>query len=413
MPWNDPGPNGKKNDPWGKKDQGPPDLDKFFSDLVKKLRGFFLKNNNNGSSKQPTTAQSSGFLLGIIAFILIVLWFMSGLFIVNPAEEAVVLRFGQFSQVLQPGLHWIARFIDTKYLVDVQKIYSFSLEGDFLTKSADQSDLNNSSLSADVLKQTGIADQSKNLVNVELNVQYRVSDPRAYLFNVIDPDNTINEVAAGALSDRVGQMKLDEVLTTGRETLSSGVLERIKKVLVPYQTGLEVIAVTLRKVQAPDQVRVAFNDVNRADQDKATYIQQAEAYASKVVPLAQGLAARINADANAYQQQVVLTAEANTVRYQALLNAYIQSPLVTEERMYFDTMQAVLQHTSKVLLDAHSNNLIYLPIDKLLANQTANDENSLADNSDRTFPKLILGNSDLTSSNNNPAVSTEVKNDAN
>ena len=367
MPWNEPGGNSKNNDPWGgNKDQGPPALDKVFSDLLKKLNALFKGKKN--INWQPSNQQSLGYLFGLVAGVIVVAWFLSGLFIVNPAEEAVVLRFGKYSQVMQPGLHWFARFIDTKYLVDVRKIYSFSIQGDFITKSSEQNDLPNKYVPVDATKKPdGSLDQSKNLVNVELSVQYRISDPRAYLFNVVDADSTIKAVASGALSDMVGQMKLDDVLTTGRESLSSGVLQRIKTVIQPYNTGLDVITVNLRKVQAPDQVREAFNDVNRADQDKATYIQQAQAYASKVVPLAQGVAARISADAMAYQQQSVLTAQANIAKYQALLKVYTTSPDITRQRMYIETMQKILQNTSKVLIDVNSsNNLIYLPLDKLM-----------------------------------------------
>lgn len=358
MPWNEPGGNGGPKDPWGgKQGDGPPNLDKILGDFLKKIRSFFAgKTSSNGW--RPSMNQEVGFIAGIAAVVLLVAWAVSGLFIVNPAEEAVILRFGKYADVVQPGLHWFARFIDTKYLVDVQKIYSFSIEGDFLTKSSDQSD---SPKAADT------SDQSKNLVNVELNVQYRITDPRAYLFSIVNPDDTIQEVAGGALSDVVGKMKLDEVLTTGREVLSIGVRDRVKQVLAPYRAGLDVITVTLRKVQAPDQVRAAFNDVNRADQDKATTIQQAQAYASKVVPLAQGEAARTLADANAYRQQLVLRAQANIAKYQALLFAYKTSPDITRERIYLETMQTILENTTKVLVDSNSgNNLIYLPLDKLV-----------------------------------------------
>lgn len=360
MPWNEPGGNGKNNDPWnGRKGDGPPALDKLLGDFFKKLNNALSgKKGNNTPSWQSgsNTPHHIGFIFSLLAFVIVLAWFLGGIFIVNPAEQAVVLRFGKYAETMQPGLHWIARFIDTKYLVDVQKIYSFSIEGDFLTKSSEQTDI-----------QLSNPDQSKNLVNVELSVQYRISDPRTYLFNVVSPDDTIKSVTASALSDMVGQMKLDDVLTTGREKLSSGVKERIEKVLQPYNVGIEVLAVTLRKVQAPNQVREAFNDVNRADQDKATYIQQAQAYASKVVPLAQGFAARTLADANAYQQKVILNAKANIAKYQALLQVYKGSPEVTKERMYLETMQNIFQKTSKVLVDVNAgNNLIYLPIDKLL-----------------------------------------------
>ncbi len=409
MPWNEPGGSGKNNDPWnGKNEQKPPDLDKLLRDLVKKLRSVFTHKSGN-IAWQPSMNQEMGFVGGIAIVVVFLAWAVSGLFIVNPAEEAVILRFGHYSETMQPGLHWFARFIDTKYLLDVQKIYSFSLQGDFITKSSDQGDLPNSLDAVAAKKAADLSDQSKNLVNVELNVQYRISDPRAYLFNVVDPDTTIKAVASGALSDMVGQMKLDEVLTTGRETLSSGILERVRKVLGSYNAGLEVITVTLRKVQAPDQVRAAFSDVNRADQDKATYVQQAQAYASKVVPIAQGEAARILADANGYQQQVVLQAQAVIAKYQAIAKVYVSAPEITRERMYLETMQTVLKNTSKVLIDSNvGNNVIYLPLDKL----TNKDVVKVSANPEVDSSSTVNGHNAVVNTTNQ-ATGPEVKNDAN
>jgi membrane protease subunit HflK len=409
MPWNEPGGNGRNNNPWGgNKDQGPPALDKIMGDFIKKLREVML-GKKSGPSWQPSQKQSLGVMAGIVGGAILFAWFLSGLFIVNPAEEAVILRFGKYSEVVQPGLHWFARFIDTKYLVDVRKIYSFSLHGDFLTKSSEQKDMPVQFIQVETVKKQSYGmDQSKNLVNVELNVQYRLRNPRSYLFNVVDPDATIKEVASGALSDIVGQMKLDDVLTTGRENLSSSVLDRIKKVLAPYDTGLEVITVTLRKVQAPDQVREAFSDVNRADQDKATYIQQAQAYASKVVPLAQGMAARTLADANGYQQQAVLVAQANIAKYQALLKVYSTAPEVTRQRMYLETMQKVLQKSSKVLVEGNAgNNLIYLPLDKLMKKDVRTVKTS--DASSPMSRSVLESQNDIT----HQSSSEEVKNDSN
>lgn len=414
MAWNEPGGNGKNQDPnprdpWGgKQNTTPPDLDKMLSDFIKKLRALF-PSKSSGSYRKPTDHKEVGYTLGAIAIALLVLWIFSGLFIVNPAEEAVVLRFGKFVDVYQPGLHWIARFIDVKYLVDAQKIYAFSIQGDFLTKSSEQGDLPNP-VALDAVKKpieaSGV-DKSKNLVNVEMNVQYRINDPKAYLFNTVNPDDTIQEVASGALSDVVGKMKLDEVLTTGRETLSLGVFERVKKIMASYNPGLAVVAVSLRKVQAPDQIRAAFNDVNRAEQDKATYIQQAQAYASKVVPLAQGAAARISADANGYQQQVVLTAEANVAKFQALVKVYGEAPEVTRERMYLETIQTVLKNTSKVLIDGNSsNNILYLPIDKMMKIPEENKTVSAISDND-TVSSLPLASN--VSSTQTPVSTTEVK----
>jgi membrane protease subunit HflK len=416
MAWNEPGGNGKNPDPWGGKNQNPPDLDKILSQFFKKCRMFLQGGFGRGNWRPGVPSKELGFSGGIIFGVIVILWALSGFFIVNPAEEAVVLRLGKYSDTLQPGLHWMARFIDTKYLVDVQKIYSFSLQGDFLTKSSEQGDLPNQYISIDFSKKVNdttansdIADKSKNVVNVELNVQYRISDPRAYLFNLVGPDDTIQEVASGALSDVVGKMKLDDVLTTGRELLSSTMLEHTRSILASYTSGLDIIAVTLRKVQAPDQVRAAFSDVNRADQDKATYVQQAQAYASKVVPLAQGVAARIAADANAYRQQSVLGAQAQIAKYEALLSVYKSSPELTRERMYLETMQGIYTNTSKVLIDINGgNNMFYLPLDKIAqlakhddvsseTNENQRIATSHADASHDAISLPLAGNNSLTS----------------
>ncbi len=403
MAWNQPG-NGDNNhqDPWGnKKNASPPDLDKLLGQFISKLRSLFSQKPGfqNRKGWQPSGhSRELGMGLGLVTGVMIVGWFLSGLYIVNPAEQAVILRFGHFAEVQQPGLHWMARFIDTRYAVDVQKIYSFSLQGDFLTKSSEQSDLPNQVAPTDIA-QNNTSDKSKNLVNVELSVQYRVADPRAFLFNVVNPDDTIKQVADGAISDVIGQMKLDEVLTTGREFLSSGVLDRIKHILGGYNTGLAVVNVTLRRVMAPEQVKEAFNDVNRADQDKATYVQQAQAYASKVVPLAQGNAARMLADATGYQQQVVLHAQADIAKFQALLGAYQTSPEVTRERLYLETMQTIFKNTSKVLVDSSGgNNVLYLPIDQFIKQSQMNSQSPVADE-----------NSSLLSSPANQRMTAEVK----
>ncbi|MES2217208.1 MAG: FtsH protease activity modulator HflK [Pseudomonadota bacterium] len=377
MAWNRPGGDSNNKDPWGGGKKGPPDLDKFLSDLFRKLRNAVHLSKKPSMDWQPPSSKEYGFGLGLILLVLLVLWGVSGLFIVNPAEQAVILRFGQYSDTAGPGLHWMARFIDSKYMVDVQKINSFALQGNFLTKSAEQGDLPNQYV--DVKPTAGeiaaSTDKSKNLIDVEMTVQYRVNEPRQFLFNVVDPDKTIQEVAAGALSAVVGKMKLDDVLTTGREMISSGVLERTKQVLAVYHAGLEVTAVTLRKAQAPEQVQAAFNDVNRADQDKATTIQQAQAYASKVVPIAMGFAARTLADATAYQQQTILLAQAQVSRFAAIYSVYKTAPDLTRQRIYLETMQNMLRHNSKILVDvSNSNNLLYLPIDKIMQAKASNDE---------------------------------------
>lgn len=382
MPWNKPGSNNRPSSPWGsgnnKNNQSPPDLDKLISEFFRKIRSFL---SNKSSTKPPAFSNNAfGPIIGLFSLLILVGWFFSGFFIVNPAEQAVILRFGKYTETVQPGLHWIARFIETKQIVNAQKVYSFSIDGDYLTKSSDQYDLVKDAATVVNVKNVA-SDQSKNLVHVELNVMYRISDPRAYLFNLIDPDSTIRQVAASALSQVVGTMKLDDVLTTGRELLASNVLLNIRQVLARYRVGLEVTTVTLKRAQAPDEVRDAFNDVNRAEQDRKTSINKAETYASKVIPIAQGVAARTLADANAYRQQAVLQAKADVARYQVLQHAFSLTPEVTSDRMYFETIQTILEHTTKILIDSNAgNNVMYLPIDRLPAFSHLNSKSKIVRN---------------------------------
>lgn len=372
MSWNDSDPG--RPDPWkNKNNASPPDLDKLIANFINKIFKS-LRVSTPGSAGGVTGSGVWGFLAMVVLIVLLAIWALAGLFIVNPAEEAVVLRFGRYVETVSPGLHWIPRLVDTKRTVDIQKIYSFPLQGDFLTKSPDMNEDGQVCMPTASPHGDGCSDQSKNLVDVELNVMYRISNPRQNLYGIVGPDETIKQFAESALSEVTGAMQLDEVLTTGRETLASGVLTRLQSALKNYQSGLDVVAVTLRKVQAPDQVRAAFNDVNRAVQDKKTAINQAEAYASKVIPEAKGAAARTLADAGAYEKRILLMAEANIARYKALLQVYQETPEVTRSRLYFDAFEQVLQKTPKILVDSdrsggHSN-VFYLPLDRLMSRQT-------------------------------------------
>ena len=373
MPFNESDNQGQNNDPWNKRGKDNNDLDAVVANIARKLAQQLGLNGGSDASGGLPPHRHYGFLF--IPLVLFVIWVLFGFYIVNPAENAVVLRLGKYSDTTTPGLHWLMPLIDEKRLVNIQVIHAFSLDGDFLTKSSDQNDLPDAAITlAPAEKNADLNDQSKNLVNVELNVQYRISDPRAFLFNVVDPNQTIQQVAAGSLSSIIGQMKLDDVLTTGREFLSSKVFEATRSVLATYNTGIEVVAVTLKKAQAPDQVKAAFNDVNRADQDQATYIQQAQAYASKIIPLAEGMAARTIADATGYQQKIVLHAQANIAKFEALSRVYATSPEITRERMYIETIQHILTHSTKVLVDLNAGNqLIYLPLDKLMSRKASNN----------------------------------------
>lgn len=349
MAWNEPGGDNKDNDrdPWSgkpRKQGKPSDLDKLLSDFHKKVTGVIGGKDKKGENPPPI--KSSGILLfGIIVFLLLI-WFFLGFFKVQEAEKAVILRFGAYSKTLGAGLHWIPPLIDSHYKVDVQQRNAYTYSAKMLTKD-------------------------ENIVSVSVAVQYRKADPEAYLFNVIDPVESLEQATASALRQTVGNMKLDDILTTERDLLSENSAKLLEILMKKYAAGIEVTTFTLDTAKPPEEVQEAFDDVNRAGQDKERYTKKAEAYAAQVTKEASGNVERITADASAYQQKVVLNAQTDIANFLALLPEYMKSPEVTRERMYISTMEKVLRSSSKVIVDVKSNNLVYLPLDKIIPQKAA------------------------------------------
>ncbi|MBP9726647.1 MAG: FtsH protease activity modulator HflK [Gammaproteobacteria bacterium] len=362
-----------RRDPWPGSEKKPPELDKVIADLLRKLRKLL----NGDGDKRPYTSQqlpatsNSSFLALVFCAVIIVIWAALGFFIVKPAEEAVILRFGQYVGTAAPGPHWVPRGIESYTKVNIQQVSSFSFGADYLTQSSDDENQQQSipvenAYSAPVSDVDD--DTDKNVVNAELSVQYRIVDPKQYLFNIVGGATTLEQAASAALSEVIGAMRLNSVLTVGRDRLTLDVKTHLQAMMDSYQAGIEVVAVNVRKVQAPEEVADAFLDVVQAGQDEQRYIQQAQAYARKVIPIAEGGRNRILAQAQAYQQEVILNSQADVASYLALLSVYQQAPVITKDRMYLEMMQEVLSNTSKILLDTkQSNNLINLPLDQFFS----------------------------------------------
>ncbi|HSN72079.1 MAG TPA: FtsH protease activity modulator HflK, partial [Steroidobacteraceae bacterium] len=281
--------------------------------------------------------------LGAIAAILLVVWGFTGLYTVDAAERAVVLRFGEYQSTQQPGLRWhIPWPIERKILVNIANIDSFA-------------------------DQTRMLTSDENLVDINLAVQYRRADPLLYLFNVRDPDSTLREVSESAIREVVGRSSLDFVLEEGRQEIAARTRELIQRTLDGYRTGIEVTTVNLQDVKVPDQVRPAQQDAIKAREDKERLALEAQAYANDILPKARGTAARRVQDAQAYRARVTADAEGEAQRFSQLLEAYERAPAVTRQRLYLETLETVLADARKVLIDSKgTGNLMYLPLDKLL-----------------------------------------------
>ncbi|HBA67190.1 MAG TPA: FtsH protease activity modulator HflK [Methylococcaceae bacterium] len=363
MSWNEPG--GGKKDPWsgrGGDDKGPPDLDEAIRALQEKIGGIFGGGGGGGGSSPGASMKGFGFLIGGA----VVLWGLSGFYIVDEGNHGVVTRFGKYTETTQAGLNWhIPAPIESVELVNVRR--QRFIEVGYRSGGAQQT-------LGSVPKEALMLTKDENIVDVRLAVQYQVKDAKDFLFNVVSPEITLKQVTEAAQRGVVGSSKMDFVLTEGRTEIVAQIREEIQDVMDSYQSGVQITSVNLQDAQPPEQVQGAFEDAIKAREDQQRLINEAEAYSNDVIPKARGAAARKLQEAEGYKQQVIARAEGETSRFLALLGEYKKAPEVTRKRLYIESVQSVLTHSNTVFLDVKSgNNLMYLPLDKLIK-QSPTDE---------------------------------------
>ena len=363
MAWNEPG--GGNKDPWGGKggDQGPPDLDEVVRKLQERLGGLFggkapKSNGDDGSGGGGGGNGGRGFpslpsgidkkMLGIGAGVLLVIWLASGIYIIEPAERGVVLRFGGYVDTTDPGPHWRLPFpFESVVKVNVDQVSTFSHTAVMLTKD-------------------------ENIVDVELTVQARIQDAADYLFQDQSPDKSLKDATEAVVRTTIGRSKLDYIVTEGRGAISMDIQTGTQELMNQYKTGLLITSVNMQPAKPPEQVKDAFDDAIKAREDKERLENKAEAYVNEVLPKARGEAARIEADAMAYRDKVIAESEGEAARFVSVLTAYQKAPEVTRERLYLETMEKVLGENPKVLIDApQGNTMMYLPLDQMLKGRSA------------------------------------------
>ena len=349
MAWNEPGNNDK--DPWknkGGKNQGPPDLDELLNDLGKKVSGIF--GGKSGGSSSGGSARSgknfSSIGISLVLVIAIVVYAFSGFYTIKEAEKGIVLRFGQFSGMVEPGINWKWTFIDRIIPIDMQSTREMQSSGFMLT-------------------------QDENVVRVDMQIQYRVVDARDYVFSVTDPDDSLNQSLDSALRYVVGHARMDSILTSGREQIRQSVWQELEKIIEPYNLGLIIVDVNFKDARPPNEVKDAFDDAIAAQEDEVRFLREAEAYARGIEPRARGRVKRMEQEALAYKGRIVLDAQGEVARFEKILPEYQMAPEVTRQRLYLATMEKVYSNTSKVMVDVDGgNNMIYLPLDKIMQQQS-------------------------------------------
>jgi len=369
MAWNEPG--GNDNDPWGnrKKGDGPPDLD----DVVKNVKNWFnsAMGNKPGSSNGSGSGSGggqAGFPAGniggkgiaLVAGLCLLIWLLTGIYVIQPAQAGVVTQFGAYVKTTTPGPHW-------KFPWPVQQVEKLDVE---------------EIRSARLINQL-ILTQDENIVDIDLAVQYNISSAKDFLFNVSGPERTLEEIVESAVREVVGATLLESVLTTGRDEVWNTTAESLQQVLDSYGAGIFVTAVNLERAQPPEEVQAAFSDAIKAREDKERFINEAQAYRNEVLPRARGDAQRALEESEAYKTRVEQAALGESERFLSLLTEYSKAPEVTRERLYLEAMETVLGNTNKVLVDNDSgNSLMYLPIDQLInQDRPRQDNNTLSGNS--------------------------------
>jgi modulator of FtsH protease HflK len=319
--WNEPGKNGQ-NDPWNRKrPSGKSPLD----DLL-----------NNAKSHLGKLGQGPGSILMAVLILVVVFLLLSSYTVIGAREAGVVLRFGQYSRTLAPGFHLkLPQPIESITKVEATRIRSVTDKVAMLTKD-------------------------ENIITIDFTVQYQVDDSRKYLFSLNDPDGTIGAAAEAAVRSVIGSSDMDQILSAAGASLVSEAQQALQKTLDGYDSGLRVTEVSFQDVSPPNEVKDAFDDVNNAREDKQSIENGALAYASKVVPVARGDAARIAAEAAGYKAARIARAQGDTAGFELILAQYKAAPEVTRKRLWLETMEQVMAANPKVIDGSGGRNIINL-----------------------------------------------------
>jgi membrane protease subunit HflK len=317
-------------------------------EILRAIQNFFGRLfGKEGETPPPST------LLWLIALGLVLLWLLTGFYIVDEGNRGVVTRFGRYTETTLPGLHWHIPYpVETVSIVDVEQQRFLELGYRSGVGSVPQ----------EALMLTG----DENIVSVHLAVQYTISDAKDFLFNISEPEKTLREVAESALREVVGRSTMDFVLTEGRSEVASQVKSLAQQIMTAYRSGINIQTVNLVDAQPPEEVQDAFEDAIKAREDEQRFINEAQAYANEVIPKARGQAARVLEEAQGYKQRMVAKAQGDVSRFEQILAEYERAPEVTRARLYLDTMETVLSKTGTIVVDVQGgNNLFYLPLDRI------------------------------------------------
>jgi membrane protease subunit HflK len=361
----------KKESPWGSPNKSnkqpssnnPDDME----DLAKKFQDG-LKNMFGGSSKTPDVKKPiTLFIIGAIA-----VWALSGFYRVDADEQGVVLRFGKYTNMTQPGLNYHLPFpIESVMTPKVSKVNRI----DVGFRSSNEG---SRGAIGDIKEESAMLTGDENIVDINYSVFWVIKDASKYLFNIQDPIGTIKVVAETAMREVIAKKKIQTILTQGRAEIEIEVQKIMQQILDSYNSGVDITQVQAQKSDPPAQVIDSFRDVQAAKADKERAQNEAEAYANDIIPRARGEAAKIVQEAEGYKKEVVAQAEGEASRFIAIYNEYAKAKTVTQERMYLETMEKVLSGVNKIIIDKQSGSGVvpYLSLPELKKNTDTQSKKS-------------------------------------
>jgi len=292
------------------------------------------------------------FKIGPVIIAVIVLWLLTGVYIVGPDEVGIVRTFGAYTRTTQSGLNWKfpspIESVKTPKVTEVKRIeigFRTLRNGQYRT----------------VEKESLMLTGDENIVDAEMIVQYKIKEPVDYLFKIVGPELTVREAAEASLRTVVGRNRIDETLTTGKFSIQEETKNQLQSILNKYNSGIHVVAVQLQDVSPPKEVIGAFKDVASAKEDKNRMINQAEGYRNDVIPKARGEAEAMIRDAEGFKASRIKRAEGDAAKFSTILKEYRKAKSITEKRLYLETMEKVLPDIEKIIIpDKDSGNMLNL-----------------------------------------------------
>ena len=343
---------------------GPPDLDELFKDLRNKLGGILgqkkARNNGGGGDQPPRNAPISGDSLpiGPIILIILLIWMATGFYIVDQGSRGVVFRFGENTEVTQPGPRWHIPYpVETVEVVNLEQVRT--IEVGYRSSS--------SGVASQELRESLMLTGDENIIDLQFAVQYNLKSVQDFLFYNRSAENSVRGAAETAIREIVGKSEMDFVLYEGREEIAVKTASLMQDILDRYQTGINITSVTMQNAQPPEQVQAAFDDAVKAKQDQERQKNEGQAYANDVIPKARGSAFRLIEEASGYKVSIENEAKGNASRFEQIMVEYNRAPEVTKKRLFLEAQEEILSSVTKIIVDQKdSNSLLYLPLDKLI-----------------------------------------------